>query len=383
VILLLILNVLIIVPAWSQKSELKVYREQDGESGYAFLADNPSLIPAYCTIDFPQLTNMQSSEPLPFSILLAPGATRTPLLKLSALVPDASFGFKMSYSWVKGNPDAVHDPAAVYLFPFAHGTKWGVTQGNHGASTHKGDNEYAFDFNTPIGTPIHAARGGIVAEVKIDSNRGGPEPEYNDYGNFILVYHPDGSFANYVHLKLNGSVVKVGDTVEAGQLIGYSGNTGRSSGPHLHFDVRLATRDGGMSSIPVSFLSTEGVAIIPQEGEFYYATHPGKPAFPMVFGKNLSNADYADYKMPSQATGKVLIRAEQLDLTYILFLQNGADKPMDVQYNLKLDNYTSSNKNPGSVIVPARTEVFLTILQIIHIDKASGYDFSTSFRTID
>ncbi len=58
------------------------------------------------------------------------------------------------------------------------------------------------------------------------------------YGNYIVVLHPNGTQTLYAHLQK--SIVLQGGRVEKGQVIGYSGNTGKSTGPHLHFEVRGA-----------------------------------------------------------------------------------------------------------------------------------------------
>ena len=59
------------------------------------------------------------------------------------------------------------------------------------------------------------------------------------YGNYIAIEHPDGKVTIYGHLS--SVAVGVGQTVVQGQVIGYSGSTGNSSGPHLHFEVRLGS----------------------------------------------------------------------------------------------------------------------------------------------
>ncbi len=97
------------------------------------------------------------------------------------------------------------------------------------------------DFIIPEGTPIRAAADGVVIEIKIDSNTGGPDKSFEEYGNYIEIKHEHGEYSEYEHLKQNGALVKVGDTVSQGQIIGYSGNTGWMAelGPHLHFMVGI------------------------------------------------------------------------------------------------------------------------------------------------
>lgn len=81
------------------------------------------------------------------------------------------------------------------------------------------------DFSVPIGTPIVSTGVGVVST---DRNRTG-------YGVQVLIDHGFGYKTRYAHLSR--SAVAVGQTVKRGQVIGYAGNTGRSSGPHLHYEV--------------------------------------------------------------------------------------------------------------------------------------------------
>jgi murein DD-endopeptidase MepM/ murein hydrolase activator NlpD len=83
------------------------------------------------------------------------------------------------------------------------------------------------DIAAPIGTPIYAAKGGVVSYAGV---MGG-------YGNIIVVDHGDGMTTRYAHQ--NQLAASVGQTVRPGQQIGYVGNTGNSTGPHLHFEVRI------------------------------------------------------------------------------------------------------------------------------------------------
>jgi murein DD-endopeptidase MepM/ murein hydrolase activator NlpD len=102
---------------------------------------------------------------------------------------------------------------------------------------HKGKLKYAIDFSCKEETKIYASLGGKVVYVKQDSKVGGPDKKYWYDGNRIVIKHMNDEYTGYEHLKFNGSKVKVGQTVRKGQLIGYTGNTGFTFGPHLHFEV--------------------------------------------------------------------------------------------------------------------------------------------------
>ena len=104
---------------------------------------------------------------------------------------------------------------------------------------HPPDLKYAIDYVISEGTPVKTATDGIVVEVKDDSNITGPtREEFEKYGNYIEILHPNNEYAEYHHLKKGGAFVKTGEKVKKGQVIGLSGNTGWSTiGPHLHFMV--------------------------------------------------------------------------------------------------------------------------------------------------
>jgi len=104
---------------------------------------------------------------------------------------------------------------------------------------HTGRLKYAVDFIIPEGTPIKAAFDGIVVDIKQNSDIGGYDNSFDKLGNYIEIKHPDDEYSIYEHIRKDGSLVKVGDKVKTGQVIGYSGNTGWMAhlGPHLHFDI--------------------------------------------------------------------------------------------------------------------------------------------------
>jgi murein DD-endopeptidase MepM/ murein hydrolase activator NlpD len=102
--------------------------------------------------------------------------------------------------------------------------------------SHVGHLRNAIDFLVPEGTPVYAAAEGVVTALKDDSNVGGRDPQFWYEGNYVVVRH-EGESTSYEHLRYRGVVVRVDERVQEGQLIGYSGNTGYSRGPHLHFEV--------------------------------------------------------------------------------------------------------------------------------------------------
>ncbi|MCD8326998.1 MAG: M23 family metallopeptidase [Lachnospiraceae bacterium] len=107
------------------------------------------------------------------------------------------------------------------------GARWGTT--------HKG-----VDWAVPVGTTVYASSGGTVTRAGWSSS----------YGYCIYIQHPDGKETRYAHLsKL---LVSVGDTVVQGQSIALSGNTGNSTGPHLHFEIRV----NGVAANPLLYVSS-------------------------------------------------------------------------------------------------------------------------------
>ena len=141
-----------------------------------------------------------------------------------------------------------YDTLYNYGLPFLKGKRYKVLQGQNSNFTHKGDfARYAIDFKMNVGQEVCAIREGLVIKVKEDSNIGGRDKKYRDKANLIIIAHPDGTFAQYVHLKKDGVLVNKGQTVKKGQVIGYSGNTGMSTEPHLHFAVYKPTKNGFVS----------------------------------------------------------------------------------------------------------------------------------------
>jgi len=149
------------------------------------------------------------------------------------------------------------DTSYVYALPYAKNTSHRLVQGYFGHFSHK--ERAALDFKMKRGTKILAARDGIVVRVKQDGNKGGWSKKYRPYGNNVVIQHADGSRAGYWHLKFNGSLVKIGDSVKKGQAIALSGKTGYAAIPHLHFLVWTFKNSGDWQQVATRFQTSKGI----------------------------------------------------------------------------------------------------------------------------
>ncbi len=186
------------------------------------------------------------------------------LVRENARLP-ASFPFNWSFCY--GDPRARHDDAYTYRMPFGGTESRRLTQGANGPYTHQGSAAWSFDFGLPIGTPILAARAGRVVEKTDGYTNSGISPEFLDRANAVTVLHDDGTFATYAHLD-PGAGVREGMWMSVGEVLGFSGNTGYSTGPHLHFSVWKATWAGGQT-LPIRFHDGTPQGFPPRQGASY------------------------------------------------------------------------------------------------------------------
>ena len=221
------------------------------------------LLPVTLNVDL-ELNNLRRSQGDAGPFVLN-GGDRLRLFTLSQQ-QNAQWSYRYTFTWSRGDITARHDDRHAYRLPFPIGQSFSIGQSCNGRFTHVGSHRYAVDFNMPEGTPIHAARDGIVVDVKEDSRSGGPDPSYKDQGNYVIMLHADRTLAQYYHLRPGGAVVAVGDRVRAGALIGYSGNTGQSTGPHLHFDVIRGSTSVASETLPFRFATSKGPLRCPEVG---------------------------------------------------------------------------------------------------------------------
>lgn len=165
------------------------------------------------------------------------------------------------------------DTSYVYRLPFPTGHTHLMIQGYNSQFSHRG--RLGLDFKMKTGSPITAARSGVVVALQEGNTKGGASSKYFRQANSVTIRHSDGSHSSYGHLKHNGVVVSVGDTVQQGQLIAYSGNTGYSALPHLHFSVFRNKASGGREMLPTRFYTRKGIQYL-RPGRWYKA--PQQPA---------------------------------------------------------------------------------------------------------
>ena len=216
----------------------KIYTEEIASDSLMLKIDNTLAVPISAKFEV-ELQNLENESGRQF-LAVVPANTLGYILATFKKT-DHMRPYKCSYHWkiVLGDISKAPDNDYSYEYPFQKGSSYKVSQGPGGHISHK--NMFAFDFAMPIGTTVTATRDGIVALTKSDSRIGGPDKKFIDDANFVSVYHNDGTIGTYLHLNTNGVTVTEGQVVKRGEIIGYSGNTGYSSGPHLHFEV---TRPG-------------------------------------------------------------------------------------------------------------------------------------------
>lgn len=168
-----------------------------------------------------------------------------------------------------GRVDADHDDSYLYRLPYGSDVSFPIIQGYGARLSHHGAERFTLDFGMPVGTPVHAARDGVVVLVEDSHDAGCAREECGRYANFLVVLHSDGTTGEYFHLERGSVQVRVGERVARGQEVARSGNTGFSTAPHLHFGVYRTGRDQRTESLAVRFQTRAGAIATPRSGAHY------------------------------------------------------------------------------------------------------------------
>lgn len=245
-----------VIPVPVEPSAIARLRVEAGDGEYLAFADNSLAGPIEVVLGFGRSSNIRGEPALPARATV-PARGSVLVARLRAEDPGRSGNFELSLTGVPGNPSA-RPQDVEYLLPLRQ-SRNRVDQGFGGKFSHQDEqNRYALDFAADIGTPVLATRGGTVMQVESDFSKAGLKREkYGGRANFVRIVHDDGSMALYAHLKADGALVRVGQRVSAGQQIGLSGNTGFTTGPHLHFALQV---NRGMQLLSIPF-RMRGVAM--------------------------------------------------------------------------------------------------------------------------
>ena len=242
------------------KSPRIVVQPRSSAAGVALVAVNECR----CTVEFGVKATGAGGREQAARAVVSP---RSEHVLLEVAAPPGTGEIRFDYGYVIGDPAAAHQPPGPYRAPFAAARSFPVTQAPPDAITHRdAGSRHAIDIGMPVGTAVHAAREGLVINVAHKFFRGGTTQEVRDEANFVQVLHDDGTTAVYAHLQMNTVRVRPGQRVSRGEYIANSGNTGFSSGPHLHFVV---LRNAGLKSesVPVTFAGPGGAGVTPRSGQ--------------------------------------------------------------------------------------------------------------------
>lgn len=253
-------------------------------SNFQIIAHNRGHAPVSVLLTLNSVENISADQSFPLAVVVRANSDTT-LVTIRAANPARSLRFSTQSHFMPGNFRTRHEPNATYRLPFADGLSFVISQAPGGpVATHNTpESEQAVDFTMPEGTPIVAARSGIVIAAEGHNQFGSKDPAMLSMANHVRILHADESIATYGHLAPSGVQVGVGQRVTTGTVIGRSGNTGYSSGPHLHFVVhQLLNKNNGFGSVSVPI-------------RFYV----GNPAY--VFAPQYRQKVTADYRTPGQA----------------------------------------------------------------------------------
>ncbi len=217
------------------------------------------------------LQNMTSSEgATPVKQIEQTGDTLlTHLVKVDT---SAAWSYSYSYQYLFGKLAATHDSTYAYRIPWTTSEAHSVIQGYTGAFSHSDAGlEEALDFGMAEGTATLAARGGLVVEVEESYSGGGTDTALKTQANKVAILHSDGTGGLYLHFKKDGVSVTEGQTVAKGDLIAYSGNTGYSTTPHLHFQVQRPLSTWVLDTVATTFTAQSGTGLTLSLGSSYTA----------------------------------------------------------------------------------------------------------------
>ena len=244
--------------------------ERSGNNGIALIAQNTYFAPVQVAYRVRPIENV-SADTRRSGLTIVPARGQKELVVVGKSVEDVDLRFESEFQFIPGDPGAEHRPEQPYRLPYALSSAVRVSQAFPDTKTHADRaSQHAVDFVMPIGTNVFAARDGIVIEVASDFFENGTNYQVDGpRANVVRVLHDDGTMGLYVHLNWNTIRVVPGQRVRRGEYVADSGNTGFSTGPHLHFVVQR-NEGGALVAVPLEFGSPAGPVTL-VTGETYTA----------------------------------------------------------------------------------------------------------------
>lgn len=239
-------------------------RFDDNASGRRYVVVNREPVPATILLSFRELRNLSADVEFPIERIVPP-LTRGVLVDLEKVDNTLPVAATPSIFIDLGAPDTRPDIEYLYAAPFGGTEPRPVIQGFVGDDTHQLGMRYSLDIAMPEGTPVLAARGGTVLYVQDGFTQGGRDPTLFERSNLVIIAHDDLSMASYGHLS-PGIPVEVGDEVREREFIGFSGSTGFTGTPHLHFHVGVRLLGDPGRTMPVRMKDRNGREFFPLEG---------------------------------------------------------------------------------------------------------------------
>ena len=218
------------------------------------------------------MSNLVSEKGKEFVTVVPANTSNYFLVDLKKDNPLSGYSYAYDVASTFGDATIVkYDTNFAYHLPYQKSEEYKVQQGYFGKYTHQ--NDRALDFEMPIGTMVSAARSGVIITQIEHNTKHCANPTCISFNNYIEILHSDGSIANYSHLKFKSCKYKVGEYVNAGDIIAESGETGYTSGPHLHFLVYLPAFDNKIT-IPTLFKINDGNEFsLLEEKQFYFRNY--------------------------------------------------------------------------------------------------------------
>jgi len=249
------------------KPGIEIFERERADGTYVLAARNSFYGTVQIAFELLTTSSVTADVPQRGNRILEPRSD-TELFPLIGVYPNEPVQIEYGFQYLHGHPGAKHVPEEPYRLPYALATEFIVSQAYPDVVTHSdGANRYAIDFVMPVGTGIYAARSGIVIEVASDHYESGVDLAADGpRANIVRILHADGTMALYAHLNWNSIRVAPGQRVARGEYLADSGNTGFSTGPHLHFVVQR-NAGGIMESVPIVFQGPGGAIVGVETGD--------------------------------------------------------------------------------------------------------------------